>query len=89
MKNSSLKGALGALAVVGGVMAFKKVQKRKAFMKGIMSEYGIKERSPFAFADKIRELDDDKYNELKDRMKKEFSHGRCKGNCKKEEKTEA
>lgn len=89
MKNPALKGALGALAILGIAKMAKKAGKRREFMKGIMDEYGIKERSPFAFADKIRELDDEKYNELKDKMKKQFSHGCCGRHQQKQEKAEA
>lgn len=76
MKNSALKGALGALAVVGVALAAKKIAQRKRFMKGIFNEYGIKERSPFGLADKIREMNDEQYQELKGKFKKEFS-SRC------------
>ena len=79
MKNSALKGALGALAVVGVALAAKKIAQRKRFMKGIFNEYGIKEKSPFGLADKIREMNDEQYQELKGKFKKEF-HSRC---CKK------
>ncbi len=78
MKNSNLKSALGALAVVGGILAVKKIAERKRFMKGIFSEYGIKERSPFALADKIREMSDEQYGELKTKLKNEFSGKCCK-----------
>ena len=90
MKNSSLKGALGALAVVGIAAAAKKVCERRKFFKEIMEEYGIKEKSPFAFADKIRELDDEKYSELKDKIKSRFASKCChKGHCHAGEKAEA
>ncbi|KMQ64750.1 hypothetical protein ACM46_10975 [Chryseobacterium angstadtii] len=85
MKNSALKGALGALAVVGVALAAKKIGQRKRFMKGIFNEYGIKERSPFALADKIREMNDEQYQELKGKFKKEFS-SRC---CRKDNTAEA
>ena len=82
MKNSGLKGAFGALAVIGVAMAAKKMSERRKFMKGIFEEYDIKERTPFGFADKIRELDDEKYTELKNKFKNQFAsrchHGTCK-----------
>ncbi|MCS4300712.1 hypothetical protein [Chryseobacterium sp. BIGb0232] len=81
MKNSALKGALGALAVVGVALIAKKAVQRKRFIRGIFDEYGIKEKSPFGLADKIREMNDDQYQELKGKFKKEFSSRCCrKGN---------
>ncbi|WP_419870569.1 hypothetical protein [Chryseobacterium sp. CT-SW4] len=77
MKNSALKGALGALAVVGVALIAKKAAKRKNFIKGIFNEYGIKEKSPFGLADKIREMNDEQYQELKGKFKKEFQSGCC------------
>lgn len=76
MKNSVLKGALGALAVAGIAMIAKKAIGRKRFVKGIFNEYGIKERSPFGLADKIREMDEEQYQEMKGKFKKEFA-SRC------------
>ncbi len=76
MKNSVLKGALGALAVAGIAMVAKKAIHRKKFVKGIFEEYGIKEKSPFGLADKIREMNDEDYQELKGKFKKEFA-SRC------------
>ncbi|WP_374459038.1 hypothetical protein [Chryseobacterium taeanense] len=73
MKNSVLKGALGALAVAGIAMIAKKAIERKRFVKGIFEEYGIKEKSPFGLADKIREMNDEQYQELKGKFKKEFA----------------
>ncbi|CAA7388294.1 hypothetical protein [Chryseobacterium fistulae] len=78
MKNSALKGALGALAVVGVALVAKKVAQRKKFMKGIFEEYGIKEKSPFGLADKIREMNDEQYHELRGRFKKEFTSRCCR-----------
>lgn len=89
MKNSSLKGALGALAVVGVALAAKKMAERRKFMKGIFEEYDIKERTPFGFADKIRELDDEKYAELKNKFKTQFASKCCHKNACRTEKTEA
>ena len=84
MKNSNLKGAFGALAVVGIALAVKKMSSRKKAMKGIFEEYDIKGRTPFAFADKIRELDDEKYAELKGKLKEKFSSRCCSRNRKNE-----
>ncbi|CAD7812967.1 hypothetical protein CHRY9390_02589 [Chryseobacterium aquaeductus] len=78
MKNSVLKGVLGALAVAGVAMVAKKVIERKTFVRGIFNEYGIKEKSPFGLADKIREMDEEKYQELKGKLKKEFASKCCK-----------
>lgn len=77
MKNSVLKGALGALAVAGIAMIAKKAIERKRFVRGIFEEYGIKEKSPFGLADKIREMNDEEYQELKGKFKKEFA-SRCR-----------
>ncbi len=77
MKNSTLKGAFGALAVVGVALAAKKISSRRNFIKGIFEEYAIKEKSPFGLADKIRELDDEKYAELKDKFKTQFASKCC------------
>lgn len=85
MKNSVLKGALGALAVAGVAMIAKKAIERKRFVKGIFNEYGIKEKSPFGLADKIREMDEEQYQEMKGKFKKEFA-SRC---CKKDNAYEA
>lgn len=73
MKNSVVKGALGALAVAGIAMIAKKAIQRKRFVKGIFEEYGIKEKSPFGLADKIREMNEEDYQELKGKFKKEFA----------------
>ncbi|GEN71654.1 hypothetical protein [Chryseobacterium lathyri] len=78
MKNSALKGVLGALAVVGVALVAKKAIQRKRFIKGIFSEYGIKEKSPFGLADKIREMNEEQYQELKGKFKKEFASRCCK-----------
>lgn len=85
MKNSNLKGALGVLAVVGVALAAKKMSERRKFMKGIFEEYDIKEKTPFGFADKIRDMDDEKYAELKEKFKTQFSSKCCrKTACNKE-----
>jgi hypothetical protein len=89
MKNSNLKNAFGALAAVGIVLAVKKMAERKKMMKGIFEEYDIKERSPFGFADKIRELDDEKYAELKGKIKEKFASKRCCNRSSRRENAEA
>ena len=78
MKNSILKGVLGALAVAGVAMVARKVIERKRFVRGIFNEYGIKEKSPFGLADKIREMDEEQYQELKGKLKKKFKSRCCK-----------
>ncbi|MFP3834092.1 hypothetical protein [Chryseobacterium sp. SIMBA_028] len=78
MKNSALKGALGALAVVGVALIAKKAVQRKRFIKGIFDEYGIKEKSPFGLADKIREMNNEEYEALKGKFKKEFASKCCR-----------
>lgn len=80
MKNSSMKGAIGALAVVGGILAAKKISERRKFMKGIFEEYDIKEKTPFGFADRIREMSDEQYSELKTKMKNQFDRKCCRPN---------
>lgn len=89
MKNSSLKGALGALAVVAIAFAAKKAAERRNFFKNLMDEYDIKERTPFGFADKIREMDDEKYAELKDKLKTQFASKCCHKSACRTEKSEA
>jgi len=84
MKNSGLKGALGVLAVVGFALAARKISEKRKFMKGIFEEYDIKERTPFGFADKIREMDDEKYAELKNKMKEKFASKCYHNSCRKE-----
>jgi len=85
MKNSVLKGVVGALAVAGVATVAKKVIERKRFVRGIFDEYGIKEKSPFGLADKISEMDEEQYQEMKGKFKKEFA-SKC---CKKENAFEA
>lgn len=80
MKNSVLKGALGALAVAGVAVIAKKAIQRKRFVRGIFEEYGIKEKSPFGLADKIREMDEEQYQKLKGKFKKEFASRCCHRN---------
>ena len=89
MKNSNLKNVFGALAVVGVALAVKKMAEKKKTMKGIFEEYDIKERTPFGFADKIRELDDEKYAELKSKIKEKFASRGCCRRSLKRETTEA
>jgi hypothetical protein len=88
MKNSNLKNVFGALAVVGVALVVKKMAERKKTMKGIFEEYDIKERTPFGFADKIRELNDEKYAELKSKIKEKFASKRCCRRSLKREKAE-
>lgn len=88
MKNSVLKGALGTLAIAGVAMIVKKAAQRKRFVKGIFEEYGIKEKSPFGLADKIREMNDEQYQELKGKFRKEFA-SKCHRFEKKENIAEA
>jgi hypothetical protein len=47
-----------------------KSSAKKKICKGIFDEYGIKEKSPFGLADKIREMNDEEYQELKGKFKK-------------------
>ncbi|QOW10234.1 hypothetical protein Q73A0000_07575 [Kaistella flava (ex Peng et al. 2021)] len=82
MKNSNVKGVLGALAVVGIAMLVKKMADRRKTMKAIFAEYGIKEKTAFGVVDKIRELDKDKYEELKNKFKTQFASKCCKKRCK-------
>ena len=77
MKNSRLKGVFGVLAAVGIALAIKKMADRKKTMKDIFEEYDIKERSPFGFADKIREMDDEKYAEMKAKIKEKLTSKHC------------
>jgi len=77
MKNTTLKGAFTALAAVGVALAAKKISERRKEMKNIFEEYDIKERTPFGFADKIREMNDEQYNELKNKLKTKFA-SRCR-----------
>lgn len=89
MKNSNLKNAFGALAIVGIALAVKKMAERKKAMNGIFEEYNIKGSTPFAFADKIRDLDDEKYAELKTKIKAKFASNSCCKKSFKKEKVEA
>lgn len=89
MKNSVVKGILGAVAVAGVSVIAKKVIERKRFVKGIFNEYGIKERSPFALADKIREMNEEQYQELKGKFKKEFTSKCCHKNFNRKEENVA
>lgn len=70
-------GLLGILAVVGGALLVKKFAQRRERMHSTLSEYGINERSPFAVADQIRAMDQEKYDSLKEKLKKQFNRGRC------------
>lgn len=86
MKNRELKGIVGALAVAGFAYAAKKAIQKRSFFKELMDEFDVKEKSPLAFADKIREMDEEKYNDLKERIKSHFSSKCC---CKDACKTES
>lgn len=81
MKNSSVKVVLGAIAVVGVALLAKKVAYRRKTMKAILEEYGITEKTAFAVVDKIRELDKDKYEELKNKFKTQFASKCCEKRC--------
>lgn len=89
MKNSVLKGALGALAVAGAALVAKKAIQRKRFVKGIFEEYGIMEKSPFGLADKIREMDEEQYQELKGKFRSEFASKCCHRESRKPRTAEA
>ncbi len=83
MKKSNRNSALGALAIVGIALAAKKAMERKSVLMGILNDFDIKEKNPFSVADKIREMDDEKYNEFKNRMKSSMpTKCCCKGSCK-------
>lgn len=85
MKNRELKGILGALAVAGFAFAAKKAIEKRGVVKELMEEFDIKDKSPLALADKIREMDEEKYNDFKERIKSQFfSKCCCKGSCKTE-----
>ncbi len=70
-------GLLGILAVVGGALLVKKFAQRRERMRSTLAEYGINERSPFAVADQIRAMDQEKYDSLKEKLKQQFNRGRC------------
>lgn len=76
------KGILAIAGLAGIAFLAKKVQERKAAFKAVFDEFDIKERSVFGFADKIRTMDDEDYNALKNRMKSQFGRKHCKTeNC--------
>ncbi|OJV50627.1 MAG: hypothetical protein BGO31_09295 [Bacteroidetes bacterium 43-16] len=70
-------GLLGILAVVGGALLVKKFAQRRNRMRSTLAEFGINERSPFALADQIRAMDQEKYDSLKDKLKQQFDRNRC------------
>ncbi len=72
------KGILAIAGLAGIAIIAKKAQKRKAFVRGIFDEYDVKERTPFGFADRIRTMNDEEYNSLKDKVRTQFGHGCCK-----------
>lgn len=72
------KGILAIAGLAAIAIIAKKAQKRKAFVQGIFDEYDVKDRTPFGFADKLRTLSDEDYNDLKEKVKSEFTSGCCK-----------
>jgi hypothetical protein len=60
------KGILAIAGLAAIAIIAKKAQKRKAFVRGIFDEYDVKERTPFGFADRIRTMNDEEYNSLKE-----------------------
>ncbi len=72
------KGILAIAGLATIAIIAKKAQKRKAFVKGILDEYDVKERTPFGFADRIRTLSDEEYNSLKEKVKSQLGRGCCK-----------
>ncbi|RYD99244.1 MAG: hypothetical protein EOP54_04840 [Sphingobacteriales bacterium] len=70
-------GLLGILAVAGGALLVKKFAQRRARMRRTLAEYGINECAPFAVADQIRAMDQEKYDSLKEQLKQQFNRGRC------------
>ena len=72
------KGILAIAGIAAIAIIAKKAQKRKAFVKGIFDEYDVKERTPFGFADKIRTMNDEEYNSLKEKVRTQFGRGCCK-----------
>jgi hypothetical protein len=72
------KGILAIAGLAAIAIIAKKAQKRKAFVKGIFDEYDVKERTPFGFADRIRTMNDDEYNAMKEKVKSHFRRGCCK-----------
>lgn len=72
------KGILAIAGLAAIAIIAKKAQKRKAFVKGIFDEYDVKERTPFGFADRIRTMNDEEYNSLKEKVRTQFGRGCCK-----------
>ena len=72
------KGILAIAGLAGIAILAKKAQERRAAIKGIFDEFDIKERTPFGFADKIRTMNDEDYNALKEKMKSRFGRRCCK-----------
>ncbi|MCG2793045.1 MAG: hypothetical protein L6262_05830 [Weeksellaceae bacterium] len=72
------KGILAIAGLAAIAMIAKKAQKRKAFVREILDDYDVKEKTPFGFADRIRTLTDEDYNALKERVRTEFGKGCCK-----------
>jgi len=72
------KGILAIAGLAAIAIIAKKAQKRKTFVKGIFDEYDVKERTPFGFADRIRTMNDEEYNALKEKVRTQFGRGCCK-----------
>lgn len=72
------KGILAISGLAAIAIIAKKVQERKAFVRKIFDEYGVKERTPFGLADRIITMNDEDYNSLKDKVKSHFGRGCCK-----------
>lgn len=77
-QNRSRGGLWGILAVVGGALLVKRMKDRKRAMRDTMEEFGVTERSPFAIADQIRVMDQDKYDGLKAKLQAQFDRNRCR-----------
>ncbi|MDR2204599.1 MAG: hypothetical protein LBE36_00320 [Flavobacteriaceae bacterium] len=78
MKNSGLKSIFGVLAVAGGIFAVKKITEKRKLIKGVLEEYDINEKTPFGIADKIRELSDEQYEELKSKLTSRLDEKWCR-----------
>lgn len=63
--NGNGKGILGLLAVAGAAVLVKKAVDKKRRVKGILRSYGIEDCRPVAIADKIRGMEQAKYDEMK------------------------
>ena len=72
------KGILAIAGLAAIAIIAKKAQKRKAFVRGIFDEYDVKEKTPFGLADRIRTMNDEEYNALKEKVRTQFGSGCCK-----------